>query len=264
MARLLDPLRTRDRILFGMTTATFLVIYALWRWNDTLPAFALSAQSLWPRLFISFELIAILYTLMSIVILFRSTDRTAQAEAAQEVLADNNAYPAVDVFICTYDEPLEVVERSIVSALALDYPNATVWVLDDTRREWLGEYCERVGARHLTRPDNKGAKAGNLNYGHTATARETDAPVILVLDADFAPRRDFLKRTVGLLLSESDVAIVQTPQFYYNADPIQHNLLATSSWVDESLASGSRTRHHAFTHGTLCPSAVKRTSPKCP
>ena len=233
MARLLDPLRTRDRILFGLTTATFLIIYALWRWSDTLPAFALSAQSLWPRLFISFELIAILYTLMSIVILFRSTDRTAQAEAAQEVLADNNAYPAVDVFICTYDEPLEVVERSILSALALDYPNATVWVLDDTRREWLGEYCERVGARHLTRPDNKGAKAGNLNYGHTATARETDAPVILVLDADFAPRRDFLKRTVGLLLSESDVAIVQTPQFYYNADPIQHNLLATSSWVDD-------------------------------
>ena len=29
-------------------------------------------------------------------------------------------------------------------------------------------------------------------------------------------------------------------------------------------ASGSRTRLHAFTHGTSCPSAVRRTSPKCP
>lgn len=29
-------------------------------------------------------------------------------------------------------------------------------------------------------------------------------------------------------------------------------------------ASGSRTKLHAFTHGTSCPSAVKRTSPKCP
>jgi len=28
---------------------------------------------------------------------------------------------AVDVFICTYDEPLEILERSILSALALDY-----------------------------------------------------------------------------------------------------------------------------------------------
>lgn len=233
MARLLDPLRTRDRILFGLTTAAFLTIYALWRWTDTLPTFALSAQSLWPRLFISFELIAILYTLISIVILFRSIDRSAQADAAQLTLAANNSYPAVDIFICTYDEPLEVVERSILSALALDYPNATVWVLDDTRREWLREYCLQVGARHLTRPDNKGAKAGNLNNGLAVTAQESNAPVILVLDADFAPRRDFLKRTVGLLLCEPDVAIVQTPQFYYNADPIQHNLLAARSWVDD-------------------------------
>ena len=31
-----------------------------------------------------------------------------------------------------------------------------------------------------------------------------------------------------------------------------------------SPASGSRTRTHAFTHGTSCPSAVRRTSPKYP
>ena len=29
-------------------------------------------------------------------------------------------------------------------------------------------------------------------------------------------------------------------------------------------ASGSRTRPHAFVHGTSCPSRVSRTSPKCP
>jgi cellulose synthase (UDP-forming) len=233
MARLLDPQRPRDRILFGVTTAAFLILYGLWRWRDTLPEFAVSAESLWPRLFISFELIAILYTLISIVILFRSTDRTEQADAAQRVLSAADSYPAVDIFICTYDEPLEILERSILSALALDYPNATVWVLDDTRRDWLRAYCERVGARHVTRPDNKGAKAGNLNNGLAASARETNAPVILVLDADFAPRHDFLQRTVGLLLSDAEVAIVQTPQFYYNADPIQHNLLAEKSWVDD-------------------------------
>lgn len=233
MARLLDPSRARDRILFGVTTAAFLVLYALWRWNDTLPPFALTAQSLWPRLFMAFELVAILYTLMSIVILFRHIDRSAQADAAQRVFAAANNYPAVDIFICTYDEPLEILERSILSALALDYDNATVWVLDDTRRDWLRDYCQRVGARHVTRPDNKGAKAGNLNNGLAATARETNAPVILVLDADFSPRQDFLKRTVGLLLSDPEVAIVQTPQFYYNADPIQHNLLAEKSWVDD-------------------------------
>ena len=45
MTRLLDPLRARDRIVFGLTIAAFLVLYALWRWNDTLPAFAMTAQS---------------------------------------------------------------------------------------------------------------------------------------------------------------------------------------------------------------------------
>jgi cellulose synthase (UDP-forming) len=233
MARLLDPSRLRDRLLFGVTTSAFLVTYALWRWNETLPAFELSAQALWPRLFIAFEFIAILYTLMSILILMRSVDRSGQADRAQAALAAEGIYPAVDVFICTYDEPLEIVERSILGALALDYPNLTVWVLDDKRRDWLRDYCERVGARHLTRPDNKGAKAGNLNNGLAATAQLSNAPIILVLDADFAPRSDFLKRTVGLLLSEPEIAIVQTPQFYYNADPIQHNLLASQSWVDD-------------------------------
>ena len=128
---------------------------------------------------------------------------------------------------------MEIVERSILAALALDYPDKTVWVLDDTRRDWLRAFCDEVGARHLTRPDNKGAKAGNLNNALAATARLSNAPVILVLDADFAPRRDFLQRTVGLLLSEPDIAVVQTPQFYYNPDPIQHNLLSSSSWVDD-------------------------------
>jgi cellulose synthase (UDP-forming) len=154
MARLLDPSRRRDRLLFGMTTAAFLITYALWRWNDTLPTFELSAQALWSRLFIAFESIALLYTLMSIIILVRSVDRSGQADRAQAALARESIYPAVDIFICTYDEPIEVVERAILGALALDYPNVTVWVLDDTRRDWLRDYCDRVGARHLTRPDN--------------------------------------------------------------------------------------------------------------
>jgi len=233
LARLFDPENLRDRALFGLTTAALIVIYATWRWHDTLPPLEPTVASLWPRLFFSFELIAILYTVLSILILCRSIDRTAQADAAQRRIVIDNHYPAVDVMICTYDEPLDVVERSILSALALDYPNVTVWVLDDTRRPWLRDYCAAVGARHVTRPDNKGAKAGNLNNGLAVTAAATNAPVILVLDADFAPRPDFLRRTVGLLLSDPGVALVQTPQFYYNADPIQHNLLASRSWVDD-------------------------------
>jgi cellulose synthase (UDP-forming) len=232
LKRLLDPSLTRDRILFGSTAGSLLIMYTLWRWHDTLPAFAFSVQNLWQYFFFAFEAIAIVYTMMSIVILFRNIDRSGQADAAQSRMAREGDFPPVDVFICTYDEPIEILERSILTALSLDYPDFTVWVLDDTRRGWLREYCSAVGARYITRDNNRDAKAGNLNNGLAVTSRETNAPVILVLDADFAPRRDFLKRTVGLL-SNPEVAVVQTPQFYYNPDPIQHNLLAAQSWVDD-------------------------------
>ena len=232
MGRLLDPALTRDRILFGSTAGSLLMIYALWRWHDTLPTFAFSVQNLWQYFFFAFEALAIVYTMMSIAILFRNIDRSGEADAAQNKMEREGEFPPVDIFICTYDEPLEILEKSILTALALDYPDATVWVLDDTRRGWLRQYCAAAGARYITRDNNRDAKAGNLNNGLAITARETNAPVILILDADFAPRRDFLKRTIGLL-SNPEVAVVQTPQFYYNPDPIQHNLLAAQSWVDD-------------------------------
>jgi cellulose synthase (UDP-forming) len=232
MGRLLDPLRARYRILLGSTAAALLMIYAVWRWHDTLPTFAFTVQNLWEYFFFAFEALAIVYTMMSIIILFRSIDRSGQADAAQDRMEREGDFPAVDIFICTYDEPLEILEKSILTALALDYPDFIVWVLDDTRRGWLREYCAQAGARYITRDNNRHAKAGNLNNGLAITAAQTNAPLILVLDADFAPRRNFLKRAVGLL-SNPKAAVVQTPQFYYNPDPIQHNLLAAQSWVDD-------------------------------
>jgi cellulose synthase (UDP-forming) len=55
---------------------------------------------------------------------------------------------------------------------------------------------------------------------------------ILLLDADFIPSRNILKRTLTLF-SQPDVGIVQTPQHFFNPDPIQTNLLLASAWPDE-------------------------------
>ncbi len=232
MSALLNPIRAADRALFGFTTGLLLVTYIAWRWHDTLPRFETTAASLWPHLFFAFETIAVVYTLMSIVILLRRRDNAAMADAAEALNRRLGTWPAVDIFICTYNEPLDVVEKSILSALAIDYPQAAVWVLDDTRRDWLKRYAEEVGARYITRLDNVGAKAGNLNNGLRTTALETNAPLILVLDADFAPQANILRRMVGMF-RDPDVGVVQTPQFYYNADPIQHNLMIRDSWVDD-------------------------------
>jgi cellulose synthase (UDP-forming) len=232
MAGLLERTSAFARVLFGATAATFILCYAAWRWHDTLPRIEPSADRIWPYFFFAFEMVAVLYTLMSIVVLFRLKDRSNEANCEEARLRASGDWPAVDIFICTYNEPPEVIERSIIPALAIDYPNYNVWVCDDTRRDWLKQYCAKVGANYITRPDNKGAKAGNLNNALAYTASLTNAPLILVLDADFAVSPNILRRTVGLFHNRR-AGIVQTPQFFFNADPIQHNLMASDAWVDD-------------------------------
>jgi cellulose synthase (UDP-forming) len=72
---------------------------------------------------------------------------------------------------------------------------------------------------YITRPDNSHAKAGNINHALGVT----DAELIVVLDADFAPRRDLLMRTVGFF-EDPRVAIVQLPHHFLNADIFEMNL----------------------------------------
>ena len=235
---LLRPERAFDRFLFGTLTAALIATYARWRWNDTLPPLAPELGALWPRLFFAAEIVAVVYTLMSVVILLRFKDRSAEADAAQARHEAGGDWPAVDIFICTYNEPRDVVEKSILPALAIDYGPKTVWVCDDTRRDWLRAYCAEVGAHYITRPDNTGAKAGNLNNALRHTAARTNAPLILVLDADFAPQPDILKRMVGLF-DDPKAAVVQSPQFSTTSPPPTAG--STTSGSSSTCSSPPRT-----------------------
>ncbi|WP_418122059.1 efflux transporter outer membrane subunit [Variovorax sp. 160MFSha2.1] len=225
--------RTGHRAVFGALTALLLMRYAVWRVTATMPPSDLGFETLFAWVFLFFEMTAVVYTLMSIHMLVRRRDNRRLADLGEAALRARGAdVPALDVFICTYNEELAVLEKTIIAAQAIDYPRLQVWVLDDTRRDWLCDYCARRGVNYARRPDNSHAKAGNLNNGLRLSAQTTNAPFILVLDADFAPRRQIAWRMLGLF-DDPKVGLVQTPQFYYNADPIQHNLRATDSWVDE-------------------------------
>ncbi len=224
--------RTLDRLVFGAVVMLMLVVYSFYRVAHTVPSFEWTAYALWPRVYLALELMVIMYTVMSIIVFMRRSDRTAQVESAAARLAERETVPAVDILICTYNETLVVLERSILAALAIDYPNYSVWVLDDGCRDWLRDYCESNAVHYVPRPRNDGAKAGNLQNGLEHSARVTNAPFVLVLDADFAPHKNILWRTIGLFDDEK-IGLVQTPQFYYNADPIQHNLMVSQSWVDD-------------------------------
>jgi cellulose synthase (UDP-forming) len=122
----------------------------------------------------------------------------------------------VDVYVCTYDEPAEVVMATLAGCRALTYPHTT-YLLDDGRRPEMAELAELAGARYLTRPDNSHAKAGNLN----AALPRTEGDLVLVLDADHVPMPDALDALVGYFDDER-MAIVQTPHDFFNHDSVQH------------------------------------------
>ena len=141
---------------------------------------------------------------------------------------DKTALPSVDVYIPTYDEPIEVLEKTIVGALCIDYPNFNIWVLDDGRRSWLKQLCEAKGVGYLTRSDNAHAKAGNINHALT----KTDAEFVAIFDADFIPQRNFLMRTIGFF-SDPQIAIMQVPHAFYNHDPMQASLALRETLPDD-------------------------------
>jgi len=123
---------------------------------------------------------------------------------------------AVDVYVCTYDEPAEVVMATLAGCRALGYPHTT-WLLDDGRREEMRELAAIAGAGYLTRPDNSHAKAGNIN----AALPRTGGELVLVLDADHVPMPDALDALVGYFDDER-MAVVQTPHDFFNHDSVQH------------------------------------------
>ena len=159
-----------------------------------------------------------------------TSDRRAEADCHEARLRTlpPEQLPSVDVYVPTYDEPMEVLEKTITGVLCLDYPNFKAWVLDDGRRPWVKAFCESKGDGYLTRPDNAHAKAGNINHALT----KTSADFIAIFDADFIPQRSFLIRTVGFF-ADPRIGIVQVPHAFYNYDPTQTSLALQKALPDD-------------------------------
>jgi cellulose synthase (UDP-forming) len=162
--------------------------------------------------------------------MLRTTDRSNEADRHEMRIRalPPEQLPTVDLFIPTYNEPAEVLEKTITGALCLDYPSVNIWVLDDGRRPWLKQLCEAKGIGYLNRPDNAHAKAGNINHALT----QTNAELVAIFDAVFIPQRNFLMRTVGFF-EDPKIGIVQLPHAFYNPDPMQANLALRKALPDE-------------------------------
>jgi cellulose synthase (UDP-forming) len=177
--------------------------------------------------------------------------------------ADVRLWPRVDVLVPTYNEPVDMVTLTLTACTQLHYPKhkLNVFVLDDggttqkqedpdparaaaarRRAQELKAAAASLGVHYLTRERNVHAKAGNINAALGATIdtgqpRRTSAghnpglgeprpggELVLILDCDHVPTKDFLQNTVGFFIADEKLACVQTPHFFINPTPVEKNL----------------------------------------
>ncbi|MGF1870237.1 UDP-forming cellulose synthase catalytic subunit [Photobacterium indicum] len=220
--------------LLVLITGAFISIrYIWWRYSETLPwestldlpfAIALLVTECYG--------ITIYFLGMFVNVRQRSRDITP--------INVNQAIPTIDVFIPTYNESIRVVAPTVSAAMQLQYPGkVNVWVLDDggtpeklnnedpqqariaqQRTHKLKDLCQKLGANYITRPANVHAKAGNINHA----LEHSNGELILILDADHVPTKDFLINTVGMFQQQPKLGFIQTPHFFATPGPIEKNL----------------------------------------
>ena len=126
--------------------------------------------------------------------------------------------PMVSLQVPAYNEPVEVVEKTLKSLAGLNYPNFEVLVVDNNtpkQETWrpLEEICRRLGPNfHCLHLEHwPGYKSGALNFAVTQT--DPRAEIIGIIDADYEVHPDFLRELVPAF-ADAQVAFVQTPQDY--------------------------------------------------
>jgi cellulose synthase (UDP-forming) len=210
---------SRARALACLLAAGFGACYLVWRLTSTLnPAAMWFAIILWT---------AELYGFISSVLFYYTAWNTRPRRPCRPPAPGIS----VDVMVPTYNEPEWVVRRTLIGALAMTYPHKT-YLLDDGRRPEMEALAKELGVGYITRPDNVGAKAGNLN----AAMERTSGDFIAIFDADHVPLRQFLDRTIGYF-ADPTIAFVQTPQEFYNVESFQHltNAAQKRSWHQQQL-----------------------------
>ena len=126
----------------------------------------------------------------------------------------------IAVLVPTYNEGIEILLPTVAAAAAMRLPHET-WILDDGARPEVEQLARDLGVRYLARTEHLHAKAGNLNNALTVV----DTDLIAVLDADHVADANFLVRTVGYF-DDPQLALVQTPQEFYNHDSFEHEAVA--------------------------------------
>lgn len=198
------------RRVYIVVTIVLMTAYILWRL-----VFTLNFESFWSGLFsvllVAAETMGFIVSLFIMSLFFDTKTKRKPPEKPAD-----DYKPLVDILICTYDEPYQLVASSALAAASLPYENKRVYICDDGKREELRLTALELGLGYITRADNAHAKAGNINHALSVTHGE----LVMLLDADFIVKPKFIEESYPYF-QDANVAMVQFPQAFYNKDPFQ-------------------------------------------
>ncbi len=225
------------RPALGRVATVLLAATGLWymSWRPSV----MRGTGVWGAVFFGAELIMFAYALLTGLLVWRISDRSGPPAPPSGSL---------DVFITVCGEPVEMVERTLQAALAIDYPHRT-YLLNDglmTRKDgWreIKRLGERYGVTCFTRLAGERSKAANLN----SAMKKTSGEMIAVIDADHLADAGFAHETLGYF-KDSLVAFVCTPQRFFKTDK-QDVLCNTEPFFYRSLQRGKDASNAAFSCG---------------
>jgi cellulose synthase (UDP-forming) len=177
--------------------------------------------------FAVYTLTYLVYQALSIPVNFTGRNFDLTGHEYRVMTWQPRAYPAVDVFLPICGEPLEVLRNTWegVAQMRWAYPGEVrPYVLDDGWSDQAAALARRFRFGYIRRPERVHKKAGNLRYAFARTRGE----FIVIFDADFRPRPDFLAETLPYT-DDPRLGIVQTPQFF-RVHPDQ-------AWVERAAAA---------------------------
>lgn len=217
MAFVLRPLPGNTvTLLLTIFSVTISARYFWWRMTSTLN-WDHDFDLVWGIVLLSAEMYAFFFLLTSHIQTVWPLRRQPAA-----LPDDTNTWPHVDLYVPTYNEPINVVASTVHAAQGLDWPaeRLHIHILDDGRREEMRQFARSVGVNYIVRPDNLHAKAGNINHAMSVTQSE----YIAIFDSDHMPSRSFLQICMGWFLRDANLALLQTPHHFYSPDPFERNL----------------------------------------
>ncbi len=158
----------------------------------------------------------------------------------------------VAVFIASFNEPTEVLERTVVASKIAVGDRGRVFVLDDSTNEEMRRKIELMvkdyDALYVHRDNRRGAKAGAINDALHLVSED----YVAVFDSDQRPVPEFFDEILPLLDGDEDIAYVQVPQVYANTDASRMAFAAQSvqSVFFDYIAEGKSVSNAMFTCGS--------------